>query len=114
MTTKILAMVVVMLAANITYAKVSDFNAMINENLGQQTSLEANIKKQTGSEPYAVVESKSNTKTTVEVANEITAYNPSTPANMLTFKKERSSFRASNQKQQERLAEEFKSMDAQF
>lgn len=97
------------------FAKVGDFNAMIKENMTQQSALRESINQQINTKPEVqVVETNTRTKTTMEVSNEITAYNPKTPTDMLTFKKERSQFRASNQKQQDRLAEELRESDLEF
>lgn len=93
----------------ISFAKISDFNALINENSKAQSELhntvQANLE---ASREYASAEVR---ERIVVVENSGSSYNAPTKKDLLAFKKEKVSHRASERKQFDRLASELSGLD---
>lgn len=90
------------------HAKVSDFNALIDENAKVQTELQNNIQEKTVSTTEVL------NKADKVVVVEGETYNIPTSGRTLKFKKEMHQFRPSTKKDLNRLAEELKSADREF
>ena len=113
MKTTILSLVVAMMIPAISSAKVEDFNAMITENAQAQTQLRSDLRDQMGSTQQA--QAKAPRKEIVEVASDFNhSMNSPTSKSMLTFQKEMVHYRASEAKQQQRIANEIKDADMSF
>ena len=101
---QILATVIVMMPA-LGFAKVSDFNAIIADNMKEQTQLHNTVQGE-------VIEARQVSRKTnvrdriVIVENSSTTYNAPTKKDLLKFKKEKQGYSASQQEQLGRLANE--------
>lgn len=113
MKTTLLSLVVAMMIPAISSAKVEDFNAMINENAHAQTQLHNELKEQMHDTRQA--QKKAPRKEMIADADDVTnsVISP-TKKSMLTFQKETVHYRASEEKQMQRLANEIKSADRSF
>lgn len=97
----------------LSFAKISDFDAMINENAKAQTELHTSVKTnlhdaKAGTEEHKLREAR---ERIVVVENSGVSYNAPTKKDMLAFKKERRLHRASEEKQFDRLANEIRAGD---
>lgn len=92
------------------FAKVSDFNSLINENTKAQAELQKNIKENTDASAQAMGATNSD-KT---VVLESRTYNAPTNRKALKFNKEIKEHRASSKKEMDRLAQEIKSVDREL
>ncbi len=84
-------------------AKVGDFNSLINENAKAQTELHQNLKQDLDTTRIAY---KQEPQQKYIVDNESKTINVPTSKSLLTFKKEKKYYRASEVQKQKRLAEE--------
>lgn len=113
MKTKLLSLVVAMTIPAISSAKVEDFNAMISENSQAQTQLHADLKEQISETRQAQM--KAPKKELISVADDHgNSINSPTKKSLLTFQKEAVHYRASEEKQMQRLANEIKAADRSF
>lgn len=101
---KILSIALV-LGAGSAQAKVSDFNAMINENSAAQYELQKNV-SQNIQELKLAHQAEEKSKIASALPSEEPTYISPTKKGFLKFKKEISNYKPSEQKQYERLAEE--------
>jgi hypothetical protein len=95
----------------LSWAKVANFNSLIEENSQAQKSLQHSLATpppEIATEPAENALGENNMNTVV-LSN--ISYNAPTDKKALKFKKELTQRRASDKKDQERLAEEIKSMD---
>lgn len=107
-TTISLAMVLASVFANIGFAKVSDFNSLINDNISAQKELHGEIRKQVKATDQAFRESLENREaSSMVVETELPQINSPTSQKMLKFKKEKKQVTVSPQKQLERVSQEF-------
>lgn len=91
------------MTAFIAQAKVGDFNNLINENSKAQNELHQNLKQDLDTTRIAYEKEKTNNFIVDHDSNSI---NVPTSKSLLTFRKEKSYFRASEEQKQKRLAEE--------
>lgn len=84
-------------------AKVGDFNSLINENSKAQTELHQNLKQDLDTTRIAY---KPEAQQKYIVDSESKTINVPTSKSLLTFKKEKKYYRASEEQKQKRLAEE--------
>lgn len=101
---KKMILMIAMIAPLISFAKVGDFNDLINENSKAQTDLHQNLRQDLDSTRMAY---KQEVKEKYIVDNSRTTINVPTSKSLLTFKKEKKYYRASEEQKQKRLAEEF-------
>lgn len=106
---QVLIAVLTMIPA-IGFAKISDFNALITENVKAQNELHSTVKNNVSDTRDAVGAEKMRERIVV-VENSGRSYNAPTKKDLLAFKKERSHYRPSEQKQFERLANEIRSQN---
>lgn len=92
-------------------AKVSDFNALINDNMKEQSQLHNDVKTSVG-ETQAALNPKESSTVMVETAQ--ASINSPTGKNMLRFRKEMVSHETSERTLEKRLANEFKDADMEF
>lgn len=92
------------------FAKVSDFNELIKENVKAQNELHSTVKNNVGDARDAVADQKMRERIVV-VEKSGQSYHSPTKKDLLAFKKEKSHYRASEQKQFERLANEIRSQN---
>lgn len=97
----------------VSFAKISDFDAMINENVKAQNELHSTVKTNLHEAKSATEEGALNVPRDriVVVENSGVSYNAPTKKDMLAFKKERRNHRASESKQFDRLANEIRAGD---
>lgn len=99
---KVLALLMV-ITPSFSFAKVSDFHNLIEENMKSQSELHKNIQTQVEASRIAAhIEEEDTTM----VANN-SEINVPTKKGMLTHNKEKTFYRASEKKQMDRLANEF-------
>ncbi|HEY8270539.1 MAG TPA: hypothetical protein VIG33_06590 [Pseudobdellovibrionaceae bacterium] len=112
MKTVFLSLFVVMTLPLSSFAKVEDFNAMINESEHAQTQLRKDLKGHIGSTHQAQMNAP---KEIIEVASEYgESVNSPTKKSMLTFEKEMVHYRPSETRRMKRLANEIKASDKAF
>jgi len=106
---QVLVTVIAMIPA-MSFAKISDFNALISENVKAQNELHSTVQHNINDarETAAAAELR---ERIVVVENSGTSYNAPTHKDLLAFKKEKRSHRASEAKQFERLASEIHSSE---
>ncbi len=96
------------LLASGAWAKVSDFNSLINENISAQQELHGEIRKQVKTSSQAFRDARNKQEaTTMVVESDYTNINTPTSARMLKFKKEKAQKTVSHKKQMDRVAQEF-------
>jgi hypothetical protein len=100
---KNLFLAIAILAPLASMAKVGDFNNLINENAKAQTELHQNLKQDLDTTRMAY---KQEPQQKYIVDNESKTINVPTSKSLLTFKKEKKYYRASEEQKQKRLAEE--------
>ena len=108
------AMIAVMtLIPAVSFAKISDFDAMINDNVKAQSELHTSVKTnlKDAKEETQEARLKDPRERIVVVENSGVSYNAPTKKDMLAFKKERRLHRASEEKQFDRLANEIRHGD---
>jgi hypothetical protein len=110
---KQLVIAVMTLIPAVSFAKISDFDAMINDNVKAQGELHSTVKTNLHDAKEATEEGALNAprEPIVVVENSGVSYNAPTKKDMLAFKKERRNHRASEEKQFDRLANEIRSGD---
>jgi len=96
---------VITLIPVVSLAKVSDFNAMISENMKEQTQLHDTVKSNVN-EARGVADGR---ERVVIVEKTTASYNSPTRKDLLAFKKEKKNYQPSEHKQFERLANEIHS-----
>ncbi|MEK2645532.1 hypothetical protein [Bdellovibrio sp. BCCA] len=106
---QLLVTVIAMIPA-MSFAKISDFNALISENVKAQNELHSTVKHNLDDARDAVAAAQVRERIVV-VENSGVTYNAPTKKDLLAFKKEKRSHRASEGKQFERLASEINSAD---
>lgn len=95
----------------VSQAKVEDFNAMITENGKAQTRLQEDLNQ------HLVKTRNAQNAVDSEYGSEndfLQSVNSPTDKGFMTFRKETVHYRASEEKQMERLANEIKALEAQF
>ncbi|UXR63520.1 hypothetical protein EZJ49_10580 [Bdellovibrio bacteriovorus] len=95
----------------ISFAKISDFNALISENTKAQSELHHTVQSNLEATRDKVAAQEKIRERIVVVENSGTSYNAPTRKDLLAFKKEKSNHRASEEKQFERLATEIRGID---
>lgn len=102
---------IIALIPTMGFAKVTDFNALISENVQSQKELHSTVKqnvqeaRETASDPASGKREK-----VVVVDSSTETYNAPTKKDLLVFEKEKSFHRASDEKQLDRLATELSSL----
>lgn len=96
---------IIVMIPSLGFAKISDFNALITENVKAQKNLHSTVQNNV-SESREATEAPKMRPRIVVVENSGRSYNAPTRKDLLVFKKERSHHRASEKKQFERLANE--------
>lgn len=107
---KQLLITVMTLIPAMSFAKVSDFNELISENVKAQNELHSAVRNNVIEAREATAAAQLRERIVV-VENSGTSYNAPTKKDLLAFKKEKRSHRASEDKQFERLAHEVNSAD---
>ena len=93
----------------ISFAKVTDFDDIITENFKAQSELHTTVKGNINEARTADENTKEQPRERIVVVEKSgTRYNSPTKADLLAFKKEKRSHRASEEKQFERLANEMR------
>lgn len=100
---KQLMIALISLVPALSYAKVSDFNAMISDNMKAQTQLHKTVQESTDTARIAARE-KSDRGVLVEASG--ASYNVATKKDLLTFEKEKRGSEVSQKEQMDRLAAE--------
>lgn len=103
-------MTVLSLIPAVGFAKVSDFNAMIADNVKVQRELHATVRNNVG-EARGGVAYENMRQRIVVVEKSGVSYHSPTKKDLLAYKKEKSYHRASEGKQFERLANEIRSQN---
>lgn len=98
----------VTLVPAMSFAKITDFDALITENSKAQKELHSNLKGNIKEAREEAAQANVRERIVV-VENSGTSYNAPTKTDLLAFKKEKRSHRASEEKQFERLANEMRS-----
>ncbi len=93
----------------IGFAKIQDFNALISENVKAQKELHKNVQTNVEATREQIA-AQSIRERIVIVENSGESYNAPTRKDLLAFKKEQRSHRASEKKQFDRLASEISSL----
>lgn len=106
---QILFMMTLMIAS-ISFAKVSDFNALINENMKAQNALHKDVKVSGEIETVDLNKKKNPQIILVEGSDISVQSNPE----LLQFAKEKGNHKANRRAMKKRLADEFKSLDKQL
>lgn len=102
-------------AASLTWAKVSDFNALINDNISAQKELHGEIKKQVQASDQAFRDSlEKREASSMVVESDQTQINSPTSQKMLKFKKEKKQATVSRKKQMDRISQEFDDASTSF
>ncbi|HEX7674251.1 MAG TPA: hypothetical protein VF412_08770 [Bdellovibrio sp.] len=104
---QLLVTVIAMIPA-MSFAKVSDFNAMIAENIKEQNQLHSTVTENVGEARQA---SNTHERIVIVENNPSTSYNAPTKKDLLAFKKEKKNFEPSQKKQLDRLATEINLSD---
>lgn len=94
----------------LSFAKITDFGDLITENAKVQKELHSNLKGNLN-EAREAADASDVRERIVVVENSGGSYNAPTRADLLAFKKEKRTHRASEEKQFERLANEIHSSD---
>lgn len=105
------AILLIMLVSQVVNAKVSDFNALIDDNVAAQKQLHTEVKTSVDETRTALNEGKN---PTVIVDHDSDSLNVPTSKNMLRFKKEIVEHQVKDKQAQKRLANEFQSADMEF
>lgn len=101
--------------ASFSWAKVSDFNTLINENISAQQELHKEIRQQVKTTGQAFRENSNQREdSTVIVESDSLDVNSSTPSKMLKFKKEKKQSAVSRKKQMDRISQEFDDASTSF
>lgn len=97
---KQLLVTVIALVPAMGFAKVSDFNAMIADNVKEQNQLHSEVKNN-------VIEARDTARERIVIVeNESASYNAPTRKDLLAFKKEKKNYAPSQKQEFERLANE--------
>lgn len=107
---KQLLITALMLIPAMSFAKVSDFNELISESVKSQNELHSAVQGNMEDARDAAAAAKVRERIVV-VENSGVSYNSPSRKDLLAFKKEKRSHRASEEKQFERLANEVHSAD---
>ncbi len=111
MKTKIFALALVLFGSSLSWAKVSDFNNLISENIKAQDNLHRDVKGSVNLVKQELRAKAAEGKITV-VETGGTYYN--SPSRKMKFGKEVKHYRPSNQKQMDRIATEFSEAEQDF
>ncbi|KYG61231.1 hypothetical protein [Bdellovibrio bacteriovorus] len=106
---QVLVTIIAMIPA-VSFAKISDFNALISENVKAQGELHSTVKGNIDEARDQAAAAQVRERIVV-VENSGVSYNSPTKKDLLAFKKEKRSHRASESKQFERLASEISSAE---
>ena len=107
---KLLVISLISLVPALSFAKVSDFNSMISENMQAQSQLHGSVSSQVETARIAVREKAELGDKTVLVDNNAETINVKTNKDLLTFEKEKSRKKTSKM-DVERLAAEVSNSD---
>lgn len=105
------ALLIALLIPTLGQAKVSEFNALIKENVDAQNQLHQELKQNMDETKTALQDAK--TKGNI-VWVESSSYNVQPNKGILKFRKEVKAHQPSNKRQFQRLVHEFSSMDKEF
>ena len=106
---------IALIVSSFSLAKVSDFNALIEENVSAQKELHGEIKKQMNTTTQALQPQGSDSKATaVFVDQDSEQVNTPTSSRILKFKKEKSLKSVSQKKQLERISQEFNEAESSY
>lgn len=94
----------------VSMAKISDFNALIGENVKAQSELHNSVQSQLNEARDKVAAEKIRERIVI-VENSAGSYNAPTRKDLLAFKKEKTNHRVSEKKQFERLATEIREVE---
>lgn len=94
----------------ISFAKISDFNALITDNVKAQSELHHTVQDNLGATREKLAAQNVRERIVV-VENSGSSYNAPTRKDLLAFKKEKINHRASEKKQFDRLATEIRSIE---
>ncbi|MFN9066944.1 MAG: hypothetical protein ACK5V3_06930 [Bdellovibrionales bacterium] len=101
--------------SSFSLAKVSDFNALIEENVSAQKELHGEIKKQMNTTTQALQNNRfDKANETVYVETDSEQINSPTTSRILKFKKEKSRNSVSQKKQMERVSQEFDEAESTY
>lgn len=99
---------------SLSSAKVSDFNALINDNISAQKELHGEIRKQVQTTENALHGEEEREASSMVVESDMTQINAPTSSKMLKFKKEKRSLTVSRKKQLDRVSQEFDDANSSF
>lgn len=97
---------IIALVPTMGFAKVTDFNALISENVQTQKELHSTVKHNVQEAKEATEQENGKREKIVVVDNSRETYNAPTKKDLLVFEKERTFHRISDEKQLDRLATE--------
>ena len=107
---KYLYLLTVLMMSQTSFAKISDFNALINENMKAQSSLHNQVQEQSEIQNAQINKKKKPQIILVEGSDVSVPTNPA----LLQFSKEKDLHKADRRAMKKRLANEFKSADQQL
>jgi outer membrane murein-binding lipoprotein Lpp len=106
-----LSLFMTLVAPTASFAKVDDFNGMINENSNAQLQL----RKELNGHVESTRQAQNSARSAHELREDfVSSVNSPTDREFMTFKKEMVQYRPSEEKQMKRLADEIKALDSQF
>jgi hypothetical protein len=104
-----------LIVSSFSMAKVSDFNALIEENVSAQKELHGEIKKQMNTTTQALqVKAQGSQTAAVYVDDSSEQVNTPTSSKILKFKKENNRKSVSQKKQLERVSQEFNEAETSY
>jgi biopolymer transport protein ExbB/TolQ len=103
--------VVILTVASFSWAKVSDFHSLINDNISAQNELHGEVRKQMKATRESL---NPGPASTMVVESDQTQINSPTSKKMLRYKKETASRGVSQKKQMDRLSQEFNDASSSF
>lgn len=106
---KTIILLSVIVSSSLSFAKVTDFNSLIIENSSAQSELHSQIQASVADAKLAVREAAIAGGKTISVASE--TVHVKTKADFLKFGKEKKYYKASDDKNEKRLAEEIQSLE---
>lgn len=108
-------MVMASVIASLSFAKVSDFNALINDNISAQKELHGEVRKQVNATDQAFRnDAEKREASSMVVETDSTQINSPTSEKMLKFKKEKNQATISRKKQLDRVSQEFDDASSSF
>lgn len=107
-------MVMASVVGSLSSAKVTDFNALINDNISAQKQLHGEIQKQVDTTNTAFRGEEKRKASSMVVESDTTQINAPTSSKVLRYKKEKRTLTVSRKKQLDRVSQEFDDANSSF